>query len=161
MSASMEDDDASSLSAALRSRLSNVLVNAHHYYDQYRPILKAEIETELRHVRSDLQNFIKIHRWDSATYYQLKDTTKKSHKVVACQCIAVQWGTGNHALESENGKEDPPTPARGLVPPPPPPPFCWVHPPPPPPRPSSSSKSSENWNVTNAGQFLLRRLQCH
>lgn len=27
---------------------------------------------------SDLADFVKIHRWDGATYYQLKDTTRKS-----------------------------------------------------------------------------------
>lgn len=68
------------LSKTNATALVTMLYNVYRYYAQFLPLLQVEMFKLKETVQAKLEDFIKISKWDDASFYRLRLTTQASHR---------------------------------------------------------------------------------
>ncbi|GIY25827.1 hypothetical protein CDAR_600181 [Caerostris darwini] len=66
----------------LHRKLTAVLLNIYHYYEQFLPDVKNRISQIRKPIDKELKDFVKIARWNDINFEALKQSVKKSHRFV-------------------------------------------------------------------------------
>ncbi|GAB1601935.1 midasin-like [Argonauta hians] len=59
-----------------------LLWNIHGFYEQFLPLVEADIEQKRVPIEKELKGFVKIARWNDINYWALKQDTDKTHRTV-------------------------------------------------------------------------------
>ena len=67
-------------SSGLTKKVYSLLMNLHDYYMQYWNSFIQFVETSKQPIQEEVQNFVKLAKWEKLEYYMLKDVADRSHK---------------------------------------------------------------------------------
>lgn len=65
--------------AASLSRVSQLMLNVHAFYDQFSPRVDSFLTTERARIEKDVQSLIKLASWKDVNVYALRQSAIKSH----------------------------------------------------------------------------------
>ncbi|GIX71472.1 midasin [Caerostris extrusa] len=72
--------------ALVHRKLTAVLLNIYHYYEQFLPDVKNRISQIRKPIDKELKDFVKIARWNDINFEALKQSVKKSHRCFKTSC---------------------------------------------------------------------------
>ncbi|KAF0299690.1 Midasin [Amphibalanus amphitrite] len=65
-----------------REQLSALLWNLYQYYSQFYPVVEKHLRGLRKPIEQKVKDFVKIARWNDVNFWSVKDTVKKSHRMV-------------------------------------------------------------------------------
>ncbi|XP_056422084.1 midasin [Hyla sarda] len=68
--------------ASRKDSLCNLLWNLYHYYKQFLPSVEARISELRKPVEKELEDFVKISKWNDCSFWSVKQSVEKTHRTL-------------------------------------------------------------------------------